>query len=169
MKEKKSNEVMKYILENYDVKTADDVAEALKDMFKDTIQGMMNAEFDTSIGYEKSDNVIEKTNYRNGTSKKNIKSKFGEFDIEVPRDRKSDFDPIIVPKNKRNISGIEDKIIGLYGRGLSTREISEEIEDIYGIELSHTMVSNITDTIIPKIVEWQNRLFPKAYFAIQQF
>ena len=163
MKEKMNNEVMKYILENYDVKTADDVAEALKDMFKDTIQGMMNAEFDTSIGYEKSDNVIEKTNYRNGTSKKNIKSKFGEFDIEVPRDRNSDFDPIIVPKNKRNISGIEDKIIGIYGRGLSTREISEEIEDIYGIEVSHTMVSNITDTIIPKIVEWQNRPLQRVY------
>mgnify|MGYP000963249312 CR=1 FL=1 len=163
MKEKKSNEVVKYILENYDVKTADDVAEALKDMFKDTIQGMMNAEFDTSMGYEKSDNVIEKTNYRNGTSKKNIKSKFGEFEIEVPRDRKSDFDPIIVPKNKRNISGIEDKIIGLYGRGLSTREISEEIEDIYGIEVSHTMVSNITDTIMPVITEWQNRPLQRVY------
>lgn len=154
---------MKYMLENYDVKTADDVAEALKDMFKDTIQGMMNAEFDTSMGYEKSDNTAEKTNYRNGNSKKSIKSKFGEFSIEVPRDRNSEFDPIIVPKNKRNISGIEDKIIGLYGRGLSTREISEEIEDIYGIEVSHAMVSNITDTIIPKIVEWQNRPLHKVY------
>lgn len=163
MKENRSKELMKYMLENYDVKTADDVAEALKDMFKDSIQEMMNAEFDTSMGYEKNDNNVEKANYRNGTSKKNVKSKFGEFDIDVPRDRNSEFDPIIVPKNKRNISGIEDKIIGLYGRGLSTREISEEIEDIYGIEVSHTMVSNITDAIMPKIAEWQNRPLHRVY------
>jgi len=163
MKENKNKEIMNYILENYNVQSADDVAEALKDMFKDTIQGMMNAEFDTSMGYEKSDNKINKSNYRNGTSKKNIKSKFGQFDIEVPRDRNNDFEPIIVPKHQRNISGIEDKVINLYARGLSTREISEEIEDIYGIEMSHTMVSNITDTIMPKIKEWQYRPLQSVY------
>jgi transposase-like protein len=102
MKENRSKELMKYMLENYDVKTADDVAEALKDMFKDSIQEMMNAGFDTSIGYDKNDNIIEKTNYPNGTIKKNVKSKFGEFNIEVPRDHNSEFDPIIVSKNKRS-------------------------------------------------------------------
>lgn len=163
MKENKNKELMKYMLENYDVKTADDVADALKDMFKDTIQGMMNAEFDTSIGYEKSDNKITKDNYRNGTSKKTVKSKFGEFSLDIPRDRNSDFEPVIVPKNQRNISGIEDKIINLYAKGLSTREISESIEDIYGIEVSHTMVSNITDTILPLIKEWQYRPLQSVY------
>lgn len=163
MKENKNKELLNYILENYDVKTADDVAEAIKDMFKDTIQGMINAEFDTTIGYEKNDNMITKSNYRNGKSKKTVKSKFGEFNLDVPRDRNSEFDPIIVPKHQRNISGIEDKIINLYARGLSTREISEEIEDIYGIEVSHTMVSNITDTIIPKIKEWQYRPLQSIY------
>ncbi|MEG1142412.1 MAG: IS256 family transposase [Clostridia bacterium] len=163
MKENKNKELMNYILENYNAQSANDVAEALKDMFKDTIQGMMNAEFDSSMGYEKSDNKISKSNYRNGTSKKNIKSKFGEFELEVPRDRNNEFEPMIVPKHQRNISGIEDKIINLYARGLSTREISEEIEDIYGIEMSHTMVSNITDTIMPKIKEWQYRPLQSVY------
>ena len=94
-------------------------------MFKDALQEMMNAEFDNSMGYEKNDKISEKTNYRNGTTKKNLKSEFGEFEFETPRDRNGEFEPKIVPKNKRDVSGIEDKIISLYGRGLSTREINE--------------------------------------------
>ncbi|MEG1900096.1 MAG: transposase, partial [Bacilli bacterium] len=105
MKENKGKELTKYILENYEVKDANDVALALKDMFKDTIQTMMNAEFDTSIGYEKSDNKIEKNNYRNGYSSKTVKSQFGTFDLNVSRDRNAEFEPQIVPKNKRDISG----------------------------------------------------------------
>lgn len=131
-------------------------------MFKDAIQEMMNAEFNTSIGYEKSDNKVDKTNYRNGTSKKTVKSKFGEFELDIPRDRNADFEPVIVPKNQRNIDSIEDKVINLYARGLSTREIGEEIEDIYGIEMSHTMVSNITDAV-SKIKEWQYRPLKSVY------
>lgn len=101
---------------------------------------MMNAEFETSMGYKKYDNKVEKTNYRNG-----------------------EFEPRIVPKNKRDVSGIEDKIISLYGRGLSTREINEQIQDLYGIEVSSTMVSNITDQILQKIKEWQNRPLESIY------
>ena len=115
MKENKNNEVVKYLLENYDIKDANDIAYALKDMFKDTIQTMMNAEFDSSMGYEKSDNKIEKSNYRNGYSSKKVKSQFGEFELTVPRDRNAEFEPQIVPKNKRDISGIEEKVINLYG------------------------------------------------------
>lgn len=139
MKENKNNEVVKYLLENYDIKNANDIAYALKDMFKDTIQTMMNAEFDSSMGYEKSDNKIEKSNYRNGYSSKKVKSQFGEFE------------PQIVPKNKRDISGIEEKFINLYGKGLSTREISDSIEDIYGVQLSATMISNITDAVLEEL------------------
>ena len=87
MKENKNNEVVKYLLENYDIKNANDIAYALKDMFKDTIQTMMNAEFDTTMWYEKSDNKVDKTNYRNGYSSKKVKSQFGEFELTVPRDR----------------------------------------------------------------------------------
>ena len=123
MKENKNNEVVKYILENYDIKNANDIAGALKDMVKDTIQTMMNAEFDLSMGYAKSDNIVEKNNYRNGYSSKKVKSKFGEFDLIVPRDRNAEFEPQIVPKNKRDITGIEEKVINLFGKGLSTRDI----------------------------------------------
>lgn len=163
MKENKNNEVVKYLLENYDIKNANDIAYALKDMFKDTIQTMMNAEFDSSMGYSKYDKTKEKTNYRNGSTKKTLKSEFGEFEFETPRDRNGEFEPKIVPKNTRDVSGIEDKIISLYGRGLTTREINEQIQDLYGIEVSATMVSNITDQIIPEIKEWQERPLDDVY------
>lgn len=143
MKENKNKELTKYILENYDIKDANDIVLTLKDMFRDTIQTMMNAEFDSSMGYEKSDNKIEKNNYRNGHSSKTVKSQFGTFDIDVPRDRNAEFESQIIPKNKRDISGIEEKVINMYGRGLSTRDISDSIKDIYGVDLSATMISNI--------------------------
>ena len=146
MKENKNNEVVKYLLENYDIKNANDIAYALKDMFKDTIQTMMNAEFDSSMGYEKSDNKIEKSNYRNGYSSKKVKSQFGEFELSVPRDRNAEFEPQIVPKNKRDISGIEEKVINLYG-----------------VQLSATMISNITDAVLEEIDEWQKRPLKEVY------
>lgn len=162
-KNEKGLEILKLIQENYDVKTANDLSGALKDMFKGALQEMMNAEFDAAMGYSKYDKTTEKTNYRNGTTKKNLKSEFGSFEFETPRDRKGEFEPKIVPKNVRDVSGIEEKIISLYGRGLTTREINEQIQDLYGIEVSATMVSNITDQIIPEIKEWQDRPLDEVY------
>lgn len=165
MKEKNNNgkEILKILQENYELNTAQDLSSALKNMFKDALQEMMNAEFDNSMGYSKYDKTSEKTNYRNGTTKKNLKSEFGEFEFETPRDRNGEFEPKIVPKNTRDVSGIEDKIISLYARGLTTREINEQIQDLYGIEVSATMVSNITDRIIPEIKEWQERPLDSVY------
>ena len=141
MEEKsKGKKILEILQENYQIESAQDLSSAIKDLFKDSLQEMMNAEFETSMGYKKYDNKVEKTNYRNG-----------------------EFEPRIVPKNKRDVSGIEDKIISLYGRGLSTREINEQIQDLYGIEVSSTMVSNITDQILPKIKEWQNRPLESIY------
>lgn len=159
----KGKDLLKILQENYEIETAQDLSGAIKDLFKDALQQMMNAEFDSSMGYSKYDKTAEKTNYRNGSTKKKLKSEFGEFEFETPRDRNGEFDPKIVPKNKRDISGIEDKIISLYGRGLSTREINEQIQDLYGIEVSSTMVSNITDQILPEIREWQNRPLDDVY------
>ena len=159
----KGKEILKILQENYEIETAQDLSGAIKDLFKDALQQMMNAEFDSSMGYSKYDKKTEKTNYRNGSTKKNLKSEFGEFEFETPRDRKGEFEPKIVPKNKRDVSDIEDKIISLYGRGLSTREINEQIQDLYGIEVSSTMVSNITDQILPEIREWQNRPLDDVY------
>lgn len=165
MKEKNNNgkEILRILQENYELNTAQDLSSAIKNMFKDALQEMMNAEFDNSMGYSKYDKKTNKTNYRNGTTKKNLKSEFGEFEFETPRDRKGEFDPKIVPKNTRDVSGIEDKIISLYARGLTTREINEQIQDLYGIEVSATMVSNITDQIIPEIKEWQERPLDNVY------
>lgn len=164
MEEKsKGKKILEILQENYEIESAQDLSNAIKDLFKNSLQEMMNAEFETSMGYQKYDNKTEKTNYRNGKTKKKLKSEFGEFEFETPRDRNNEFEPKIVPKNKRDVSGIEDKIISLYGRGLSTREINEQIQDLYGIEVSATMVSNITDQILPKIKEWQDRPLESIY------
>ena len=165
MKEKNNNgkEILRILQDNYELNTAQDLSSALKNMFKDALQEMMNAEFDSSMGYSKYDKTSEKSNYRNGSTKKNLKSEFGEFEFETPRDRNGEFEPKIVPKNVRDVSGIEDKIISLYARGLTTREINEQIQDLYGIEISATMVSNITDKIIPEIKEWQDRPLDNVY------
>ena len=159
----KGKEILELLQEKYELNSAQDLSYALKDLFKDALQQMMNAEFDTTMGYSKYDKTTEKNNYRNGSTKKTIKSEFGEFEFETPRDRNGEFEPKIVPKNKRDVSGIEDKIISLYGRGLTTREINEQIQDLYGIDVSATMVSNITDQIIPDIKEWQGRPLDDVY------
>ena len=162
-KNNKGKEILKLLQENYEIETAQDLSKALKDMFKGALQEMMNAEFDSSMGYSKYDKKAQKTNYRNGSTKKNLKSEFGSFEFETPRDRNGEFEPKIVPKNTRDVSGIEDKIISLYAKGLTTRDINEQIQDLYGIEVSATMVSNITDQIIPEIKEWQERPLDDVY------
>lgn len=173
MRENKGKELLKILQENYEIETPQDLSSAIKELFKDSLQAMMNAEFDSSMGYSKHDKKTEKTNYRNGVSKKKLKSEFGEFDFETPRDRNNEFEPKLVPKNRRDVSGIEEKIISLYGRGLSTREINEQIQDLYGIEISATMVSNITDQVLPKIKEWQDRpldgLYPIVFIDAVHF
>ncbi len=140
-----------------------DIHSYLKDLFKDTIQEMLEAELDASLGYPKNEKSVDSDNERNGHSQKTVKSQFGEFGLNIPRDRKGDFEPKIVPKYKRDISGLEEKIISLYSRGLSTRDIHDQIKDLYGIETSAEMVSKITDRIVPEIKEWQNRALEPMY------
>jgi transposase-like protein len=152
------------LIEMYEVKTMADIQDALKDLLGGTIQGMLEAELDETLGYEKHEKTEEsKTNYRNGHKQKRLKSTMGEMEIDVPQDRNSDFEPKIVPKHKTNISEIEQKIINMYARGLTTREISEQIEDIYGFEASAELVSRVTDKIFPQIEEWRNRRLSEVY------
>ena len=128
------------------------------------LQELMEAELDASLGYEKNqkgDSVS--SNKRNGHSQKTLKSQYGEFQIDVPRDRNGEFEPKLIPKYQRDISGIEDKVISLYSRGLSTRDIHDQLQDLYGIELSAEMVSKITDRILPEIKEWQSRPLNPIY------
>ena len=112
----------------------------------------MEAELDATLGYEKNHKGdLQTDNKRNGHSTKNLKSQYGEFQIDVPRDRNGEFEPKLIPKYQRDISGIEEKVISLYARGMSTRDIHDQLQDLYGIELSAEMVSKITDKILPQV------------------
>lgn len=152
-----------YITSNYEVNNTKDIGDALKEMFKNTFQAMLDAKFNTHRGYEKSDNIVEKENYRNANYQRNVKSEFRNVELEMSRDRNSDFESGLVPKNSRDISGIKKSVISLYGRQLSIREITETIRKIYKIELPPTMISNITDAVLTEIEEWQTRTLNPVY------
>lgn len=150
------------LLQEYDIETAEDIQDALKDLLSGTVKEMLEAEMDNHLGYGKYERS-EEDNYRNGTKPKRVRSKYGEFEVDVPQDRQSSFEPQIVPKRKKDISAIDDKIISMYAKGMTTRQISETIEDIYGFEVSEGMVSDITDRLLPQIEEWQNRPLAEVY------
>ena len=161
MTEGKRN-IIQGLLQEYDIETADDIQDALKDLLSGTLKEMMETEMDDHLGYEKYERSDEK-NYRNGTKSKRVRSKYGEFEVDVPQDRNSSFDPKVLPKRQKDISAIDDKIISMYAKGMTTRQISETIEDIYGFEVSEGMVSDITDKLLPQIGEWQNRPLASVY------
>lgn len=136
----------------------------MKDMFKDILQEMLEAKIDTQIGYDKYD-ISEKqtTNSRNGYSKKTIRSELGPVGLNIPRDRNGEFETKILPKYQRNVTGIEDKIMALYATVMTTIDIAEQIKNLYDVEISAEMVSNITNRVIPLVTEWQNRPLEKTY------
>lgn len=157
-------EVMRKMIADGNLETAGDLHSYLKDMFKDVLQEMLETELEVELGYSKGDKKNKQTdNRRNGHSEKTVKTQYGEIPIEIPRDRNGEFEPVVVPKNKRDISGIEEKVISLYARGMSTRDIHDQVKDIYGIELSAEMVSKITDSLLPEIKEWQHRPLESIY------
>lgn len=150
------------LLQEYDIQSAQDIEAALKDLLGGTIQSMLEAELDNHLGYDNYERSSN-TDYRNGTKPKVLRSSYGEIPIDVPQDRDGDFEPKIVQKRKKDISGIEQKIIAMYAKGLSTRQISEQIEDICGFDISEGMVSDITDKLLPEIEEWQKRPLSDVY------
>ena len=160
-KSRKRN-VISELIELYDIKSAEDIQEALKDLLGETIEDMLTSELSEHLGYNEYERSTN-TNSRNGKKTKMIRSKYGEIPISVPQDRESTFEPKIVSKRTKDISGIEEKIISMYARGLSTRQISEQIEDIYGFSVGETMVSDITNKLLPKIEDWQDRPLSTVY------
>ncbi|ABW20156.1 IS256 family transposase [Alkaliphilus oremlandii] len=157
-------EFLREMITSGNLKSAGDLQSDLKDIFKDVLQEMLEAELEVELCYSKGDRENKNTsNRRNGYSEKKVKTQFGEMSLDIPRDRNGEFEPAVVPKNKRDISGIEEKVISLYARGMSTRDIHEQIKDIYGIEVSAEMVSKITDSILPSIKEWQHRSLDPIY------
>ncbi len=128
-----AKEQIRQIISQNDINSVTDVYALLKDSFKDILQELMEAELDASLGYDKNKKrEVQTDNKRNGYSPKTVKSQYGEFQLEVPRDRNGEFEPKLVPKYQRDISGIEDKVLSLYARDMSTRDIHDQLQDLYG-------------------------------------
>lgn len=136
----------------------------LKELTKRLIERAMQAEMTDHLGYEKHAPTGRKTsNSRNGSYKKAIKGEFGKMDIAVPRDRESTFEPVIIPKGESRFTGFDDKIISMYARGMTTRDIQGHLEEIYGVEVSPTLISQVTDEVIEEVKLWQNRPLDEVY------
>lgn len=159
-----SKEVLRDYINEQKFTSPDEVLIAMKSMFRDVLQETLEAEMDSQLGYDKYDISEKQTlNSRNGYSKKTVKSELGAVELNIPRDRNGEFEPKILPKYQRNINGIEDKITALYATGMTTRDISEQIKNLYDVDISAEMVSNITNRILPLVTEWQNRSLEKTY------
>lgn len=159
------DEILEEILKEY--KTPEDLIGKdgiLKDLTKRLIEKAMESELTHHLGYEKYSPASKKNgNSRNGKSSKTIKGDFGEIPIEVPRDRNGDFNPQIIPKHQTRFSGFDDKIISMYARGMTTRDIQDHLQEIYGVEISADLVSTVTDAVINDVKDWQNRPLDEVY------
>lgn len=155
------------LIEHYQPEDAQDVQEMLKDLLGDTLQGMLESEMDEKLGYTKYDYRNKDTDdSRNGYSKKTVVSSLGEIDLDIPRDRKGEFEPQAVKKNQTDISNIEDQVLSMYAKGMTTRDISTHLRDVYGVDASAEMISHMTDRILPIAKEWQNRPLEKKYAVV---
>lgn len=162
-------ELLKSYVQSQSFTSTTEVMEAMKDMFRDVIQQVMEGELEQELGYEKSERVSNpddgtlSKNYRNGYSKKTVKTQLGEVDIKVPRDRNGEYEPKIIGKYNRNADGMEEKILALYACGMSQRDIAEQIKSLYDVEISPELVSKISEKIMPEVNAWQNRPLDPIY------
>lgn len=145
-----------------------DVQELFKDMVAMTLENGLEGELDEELGYTKYDYRNKQTdNSRNGYSEKTLKSSLGEMEIAVPRDRKGEFEPQLVKKNQTTLSGdIEEKILSMYAKGMTTADIEAHIRDIYGLSVSDSTISRVTDKILPIVREWQQRPLESLYAVV---
>jgi putative transposase len=139
----------------------------LKQLTKALLERAMGAELSNHLGYEKHDSAgWGSGNSRNGTSRKTVQGDFGSVEIEVPRDRKGSYEPKILPKHERRFRGFDDKILSMYARGMSTREIQAHLEEIYGVEVSPSLISEVTDAVMEEVRTWQNRPLDPIYMVV---
>lgn len=151
------------IVKKYDAKTGKDLNQIMRDFMGPIIQKMLEAEMETKIGYQRNERS-DIDNYRNGYyPERTINTDYGQMNVRVPRDRNSEIESDLLPKYSRNINGFEDKVIKMYGLGMSDKQIQEEIDELFGCKLSTDMISDITDKIIPEIQDWQKRKLDKIY------
>ncbi len=154
----------KQIIEQYQPKSVEDMQNALKDIFGPMFEAMLQGEMNDHLGYSSNNHGAKNTdNRRNGYTSKEVKTSSGPVEINVPRDRNSSFEPKIIPKRKKDVSAIEQKVLAMYARGMSQRDIAETIEDIYGFEISHEMLSQITDCVLDELRDWQNTPLKRMY------
>lgn len=155
-----------YVQEQKFTSTAD-IMEAMKEMFRDVIQQVMEVELEAELGHERGQRSEApeegRKNYRNGYSKKKVKTQLGEIDIKIPRDRNGTYEPQIISKYSRNADGMEDKILSLYACGMSQKDIAEQIKNLYNVEISPELVSKISEKIMPEVTAWQNRPLEAVY------
>jgi len=155
---------LRKLIKQYNLKDTRDIQNMLKDMFGDAISEMLEAELEDDLGYSRYDYKNKTTtNSRNGYSKKSLKSNYGKTDIKIPRDRDGQFEPKIVKKNQTTLPSIEDQVLSMYGKGMTTRDIEKHLESIYGIDASPELISRITDKILPLVTEWQARPLEEVY------
>lgn len=159
-----NEQLARAIIEQYQPKTVKDMQDALKDVFGPMFEAMLQGEMNNHLGYQSNERgEKDSENRRNGYTEKTLKTTAGDVPIRVPRDRDGTFEPVVVPKRKRDVSAIEDKVMAMYAKGMSQRDIADTIEDIYGFEISHEMISQITDSVMEQMEEWQNRPLKKFY------
>ena len=156
------------MLQALDISSMDDIKELYRQTIAQFMENSLGSELDESLGYERYDQTKKDTeNSRNGYSKKTLKTSFGDAEIAVPRDRKSEFNPQILKKNQTSVSeDIEAKIISMYAKGMTCNDINEHIKDIYGIEVSESTISRITDKVLEEAKEWQQRPLESVYAVI---
>lgn len=155
-------QIIQQLLQEYDIHSASDIQDALKDLLGGTIKEMMESEMEDHLGYGRSERS-DSDDARNGYKQKQVNSSYGPLTIDVPQDRNSTFEPKIVRKRQKDISDIDQKIISMYAKGMTTRQISDTLMDIYGFEASEGFISDVTDKILPKIEDWQNRPLDTVY------
>ena len=167
--EKTSKELLKEFVNSQTFTSTTDIMNSIKELFSDVLQQVMEAELDEKLGYEKSERIANdeengcRKNYRNGYSKKTVKTQLGEVDVKIPRDRNGEYEPQIIGKYSRNADGMEEKILGLYACGMSQRDIAEQIKNLYDVDISDGLVSKIVEKISPEVSAWQNRPLESVY------
>ena len=156
------------LLQESNISSMEDIQELFKETIAEFMENGLDAELDEELGYSRYDYKNKDTdNSRNGHSSKTLKTSFGEVDIDIPRDRKGEFDPVILKKNQTSISqDIEEKILSMYAKGMTTSDIETHIRDIYGLQISDTTISRITDKILPIAKEWQQRPLEPIYAVV---
>ena len=158
-------EKIRELLALADVNGMEDIRQLFRETIAEFIEDGLDAEMDEHLGYGRYDTKEKETDdSRNGHSSKTLRTSFGDMPIQVPRDRKGEFDPVILKKNQTSISqDVEEKIISMYAKGMTTTDIGDHIQDIYGIEVSESTVSRITDKVLPAAKEWQQRPLESVY------